>query len=289
MMRVRVAAVQPNSFRGPEEEKNLERALAYLDEAARKGAQIVSFPEGYPGPYNSELTWSAHEAIANKAREHGLYVIYGTVDPVPGEPGTYYLALKFVGPEGTLLDSYYRVQPNTPEVDRVLMGNKIIAPGQKMTVVDTPLGRVGLLICSEVWCPELPRLLAVQGVDLLFAPIGGLVYELREAWRSILWTRAIENHCYMITSSHLYGMEDGVAMIAGPEAIIAESKEAGVLTADVDIDRLQWLRSHTQILTLPKPYKSIPGLLRYRRPDLYGPLVEPRANLYDFEYYKKLQ
>jgi len=288
-MRVRVAVVQPNSFRGQEEEKNLDRALAYLDEAAHQGARIVTFPEGYPGPYSSPPTWSAHEALAERTRRHGLFTIYGTVDPVPGEPDTYYLALKFLGPDGGLLGTYYRVQPNTPEVDRVLMGEKVIAPGSDLRVHDTAVGRVGLLICSEIWCPELPRLLALKGMDLLVAPIGGLVYELREAWRALLWARAIENHCYVLTSQHLYGMEDGLAMIAGPERIEAESSQPGVITAEVDLERLDWLRTHTQTLQLPKPYRAIPGLLRYRRPELYQPLAEPMQDLYDFHYYKRRQ
>lgn len=288
-MRVKVAAVQPNSFRGKEEERNLERAIRYLDEAARLSARIVSFPEGYPGPYNGEPTWSPHEGMAEKARQHGLYVIYGTVDPVPGEEDTYYLALKFLGPDGATLGTYYRVQPNTPEVDRVLMQGKTIAPGDTLRVYETEVGRTGLLICSEVWCPELPRLLALQGLDILFAPIGGLLYELRETWRTLLWTRAIENHCYVVASQHIYGMEDGLAMIAGPEAILAESAGPGVLTAEVDLERLVWLRTHTQTLELPKPYKTIPGLLRYRRPELYSPLAAPSDDLYDFYYYKKLK
>jgi predicted amidohydrolase len=169
------------------------------------------------------------------------------------------------------------------------MGNKIIAPGNALQVYDTAGCRTGLLICSEIWCPELVSVLALQGMDILVAPIGGLVYELREAWRAVLWTRAIENHCYVMASQHLYGMEDGLAMIAGPEAILAETKGPGVLTADLDLDRLIWLRTHTQTLELPKPYKTIPGLLRYRRPELYNLLMEPAADTYDFYYYKKLQ
>ncbi len=285
-MRVKVAAVQPNSFRGKDEQQNLQRALDYLDEAAGLGAQIVSFPEGYPGPYNGDLTWSAHVAMSAKARERVLYVVYGTVDPVPDEDGVYHLALRLLGPHGQLIGTYHRVQPNTPDVDRVLMRNKIIAPGNTLSVYETTIGRVGLLICSEVWCPELPRLLALQGVDILVAPIGGLIYELREAWRSVLWTRAIENHCYVVTSQHLYGMEDGLAMIAGPEAILTETTRPGVLMAEVDLDRLAWLRTHSQTLEIPKPYKAIPGLLRYRRPELYGPLAQSSEDLYDFHYYK---
>jgi predicted amidohydrolase len=286
-MMAKVAVVQPQSFRGPEEERNVERALNYLDEAARQGARLVSFPEGYPGPYNSAPTWSAADAIAERARRLGVYVVFGTVEPAPQYAGAYHLALKLVGPDGALLATYYRVQPNTPEVDRVLMGDKVIVPGDELRVHASEVGRLGLLICSEVWCPELPRLLALQGMEILVAPIGGLVYELREAWRTLLWARAIENHAYVLTSQHLYGMEDGLAMIAGPERIEAESAGPGVLTAEIDLSRLEWLRTHTQTLQLPKPYRAIPGLLRYRRPDLYGPLAEPQADQYDFYYYRK--
>lgn len=289
-MIIRVAAVQPKSKRGDEEFCNLETALLHLDEAAKAGAQLVIFPEGFPGPYNGRTNWSAFEAISAKARQHELYVVYGAVDPAEEEPeGTFRLGLKFVGPDGELIDTYYRVQPNPPEVDRVLMGNKIIAPGERMVIHDTPIGRIGLLICSEVYCPELPRLLGLMGVDILVAPVGGLVYELRDTFRCIHWARAIENQCYLLTCQHLYGMEDGTGVITGPEGILAERKDAGLILADLDISRLHWLRSQRQSLGLPKPYKVVPGLLRYRRPELYGPISEKQDDLYDFYYYKQLQ
>jgi len=288
-MIVRLAAVQPRSKRGKEESCNLDVALHHLDEAAQAGAQLVVFPEGFPGPYNGQTDWSAFDAISAKARQRKLYVVYGTVDPAEDEPeGTFRLALKFVGPDGQLIDTYYRVQPNQHEVDRVLMGNKIIAPGEHMVIHDTPLGRIGLLICSEVFCPELPRLLGLMGVDILVAPVGGLVYELADSFRCMHRARAIENLCYVVTCQHLYGMEDGVGVITGPEGILAERKDAGLIVADVDLDRLQWLRTQRQSLGLPKPYKVVPGLLHYRRPELYGPLTEPREG-YDFYYYRQLQ
>ena len=55
--RVTVAASQPRTFRGKDEPANLECALAAIAEAARAGAQIICFPEGYPGPYSGSLTF----------------------------------------------------------------------------------------------------------------------------------------------------------------------------------------------------------------------------------------
>ena len=71
MVQIRVASVQPRAHRRQEERHNLRIALRYLDEAAAEGARIVTFPEGFPGPYYDSLEWSAFEPIAEKALKHG--------------------------------------------------------------------------------------------------------------------------------------------------------------------------------------------------------------------------
>jgi len=290
VVQIRVASVQPRAYRRQEERHNLEIALRYLDEAAAEGARIVTFPEGFPGPYYDSLEWSAFEPIAEKALEHGIYVIYGTLDPVENElPGTFCAALKLVGPEGNLIDTYHRLQPTPEEVNRVLMGEKTIAPGQRVVVQEIDGVRVGMIICSEIFCPELVRLMALRGAEIVMAPVGAMIYELRETWRCILWARAIENLCYVVTCQNLYGMEDGLGLIAGPESILVEKKEPGLVVADCDIDRVRWLRSQQESLELPKPYKVVPGLLDYRRPELYGKLADENVGHYDFYYYRKAQ
>ncbi len=63
-------------------------------------------------------------------------------------------------------------------------------------VFDTPFGKVGILICSEVYSPELSRLLALKGAEIIFLPAGVCKYELHETWRNLIWSRAIENLAY---------------------------------------------------------------------------------------------
>jgi hypothetical protein len=77
-----------------------------------------------------------------------------------------------------------------------------------------------------------------------------------------------------------------MGMIVGPDGVLAESRDPGVLFADLDLDRLAELRARTQELTLPTPYRSIPGMLRHRRPELYDEITKPREGLYDFWYYE---
>ena len=78
-MIVRVAAIQPQAFRGEDEPRNEAGALAYLDEAAEAGAQVAVFPEGYPGPYNGPLSFDPFPALCGKARDHGMFVIASKV------------------------------------------------------------------------------------------------------------------------------------------------------------------------------------------------------------------
>ena len=292
-MDVVVAAVQPQTYR-EDEERNVSVALKYIDEAADRGAKIVCFPEGYPGPYRGPPTYSAFEALSAKAREREVYVLAGFVEKTDkfrklGLKNVFFLAQRIIGPDGKLVGTYRRVQPNPPETDRFFMGKKIIAPGEELFVHKTEYGNLGFLICSEIWCPELSRVLALNGADIIFAPIGGAVYETAENWKCLLRARATENHVYVVAPQNLWGVEDGLGCIVSPEEVLAESKKPGIITATLNLDRLKWLREHTQRMEIPKPYKSIPGMLRYRRPEMFMKICEPQPNAMDFYYFRKKQ
>jgi predicted amidohydrolase len=272
---VTLAAVQPMAYRGDEEYRNVDRALSYIDEARAAGAHIISFPEGYPGPYNGRLTYDPDEQIRERARTNGIYVVYSRLEPSPQDPNYFHCILRLIDRHGDVLGSYRRLQTTPPHVNEVLFGKDLVpGPEEDLVVYETEIGNLGLLICSEVYSPELARVLTLKGADILFYPIGGLIYELTDTWKTMIWARAIENLVYVAATQNLYGCEEGVGMIAGPEQVLAESKRPGMLLATVDLDRLQELRDLDQRLDLPMPYRVIPGLLRWRRPELYGELVK---------------
>lgn len=78
-----------------------------------------------------------------------------------------------------------------------------------------------------------------------------------------------------------------MALIAGPEKMLGKLDGEGMLVADFDIDRVRWLRAQDESVALPKPYKVVPGLLRYRRPELYGKLVDTNVEKLDFYRFRK--
>jgi hypothetical protein len=91
----------------------------------------------------------------------------------------------------------------------------------------------------------------------------------------------------VVVCQNAWGMEPVLTMIAGPDEPVASSYSPGVLVADIDLDRVTWLRENTQKMVLPKPYKAIPGMLRHRRPELYAPICQPQEDSYDFWFYKR--
>jgi predicted amidohydrolase len=268
-VQVRLAVVQPRTFRGREADRNVEAGLRYLDEAVRIGAQIICFPEGYPGPANPRHDYDAMEPLQAKARSNGVFVVASRIEPVAHGPG-HHMVLHLIGPEGAILGTYRRTTPLGPYIYKDIDDWQFdYVVGDELPVIETMHGRIGLLVCSEVYAPELARILALKGAELLLAPAGALLNELLPTWRAMVWARAIENLMYTAACQNIYGVEEGVAVIAGPEGVLAESTQPGVLVADLDIDRIRWLRGQDERIEMPKQYRVVPGTLRWPRADLF--------------------
>jgi predicted amidohydrolase len=272
-MMVRLAAVQPRSGAGNDESRNAVEALAWLDRAAQAGANLVLFPEGYPGPVNPKNDFDAFGPLAQRAALLGLHVLASRVAPVAGG---YAVELHLIDDQGKTAGVYRRTTPRGPYVYRDIgaWDFDYVESDLPPQVVQTRLGRIGMLVCSELYMPELSRLLAIQGADIILYPAGGAINEFLPGWRTLVWARAIENLAFTAACQNLYGDEQGVGTIASPEAVLASSASEGLLIADLDMDRLAFLRREDERIEFPKRYDTIPGVTRWRRPELYEGLTK---------------
>lgn len=271
---VRIALIQPQSAWGPNEEKNVKGALEWLDRCSGAAVDLVVFPEGYPGPTNPKNSYDALTPLREKARALKLHVVAGNIEPAAG--GGHYVALHLIGSQGQIIGKYRRTTPRGPYVyhDIEAWGFDYRESLEGLPVFDTPVGRIGLLVCSEVYSPELSRALAVQGADIILYPAGGGQGDLIPTWQTVLAARAIENIIYTGASQNIYEASDrGLGMIAGPEGVLATRSDAGMLIADLDLVRLDFLRSEDEKIEVPRRYRTVPGLLRWRRPELYADLL----------------
>ncbi|OGL63297.1 MAG: hypothetical protein A3J27_07545 [Candidatus Tectomicrobia bacterium RIFCSPLOWO2_12_FULL_69_37] len=318
-MKTKVAAVQAESVFGDEEWRNVDRAIRYLDEIAGLGAHLICFPEGYPGPahgpMDSKGKLSAHpiDLLREKIREVGVYCACSDVAEHEELPEVYYLCQKLIGPDGEILADHRRSQPDEPELNEYLFNKKRhFAPGPGPTVVETEIGTIGLLICSELWVPELPRIANLMGAEIIISPVNGihtpslhhvetrgpdglLNSPLWETWKCISRCRAAENVQYVVVTQNTFDPSyAGVGHIAGPEALLAEHRGAGVFTAELDMDRLRYLRGTLYQYSMLDSTKlkgdepslgTRPGQNRLRRPSIYGKLLEPGPRDFDYDYY----
>src|SRR5881394_3033565 len=187
----RVAVIQ----RSPElanRAATLERAVASLHEAAQEGAQLVVFPEAFVPGYpvwmwrlrpggDLALTEQLHSLLrANSvslaaddlaplraaAKERAVTVVCG-IDERDADfsGGTLYNAVVVIGPDGAVLNRHRKLMPTNPE--RMVWG---FGDASGLRVVDTPVGRIGCLICWESYMPLARYALYAQGLDLYATP-----------------------------------------------------------------------------------------------------------------------
>ena len=81
-MTFRIAVVQPISHPPGEAERNVADALQWIERAAADGADFVCFPETYPGPWRMPATFDPSAALAEAAAKHGVYAVFGTIEPL---------------------------------------------------------------------------------------------------------------------------------------------------------------------------------------------------------------
>ncbi len=299
LIAVRVAAVQPAAFAGEEEHHHAAQACAFIDEAADAGAGYVVFPEGYPGPYSGPMENDALEKVRDRARARRVWVSAGRLER-GSLPDTYYITHLVIDDTGRVRARYRRVQPNHPVFNAYLMGGRHhVLPGDELITVDAPFGRIGLLICSELFVPELSRILMLRGVDLIVAPGGGVHgptrTRLKDTWRAVARARAAENLLYVVVTQNLLGgLREGRACIASPERMLAQRDDPGIAIADLDIARLDRIRSRyydEEILSPPERENDIfgcrPGQSHDRRPDFYGELVRPQPDAFTYHYERR--
>lgn len=278
--RLAVAVAQPRLEPGEPEQGKVAVAADMLAEAADDGARLLLFPEGFPGPLRGDSAYDAAPRMAEAAARSGCAVCWSRIER--DEAGSWRLVAYVHDRCGAEALRYERAHPATGDVHPVLSGVSL-APGAEFAVADVDGVSVGVMVCSELWLPEVSRVLALRGAELLLAPAGGGFHRVAPNWMLLAQARAIENECHLALTQHLIGDERGAALVAGPEGVLASSEDEGVLSCEIDLARARWLRSIDDSMQEPKPFAALPGLLRARRPGLYSELAEPAPGLYDYE------
>ncbi len=252
----RVAAVQMVS--GGDVAANLDEAAPLIAAAVAQGARLVLLPE-YFGIFGARVTDKviAREAdgdgiqqafLSRTAREHGIFLIGGTVPLACDDPGRVRSACLVYGPDGSRIARYDKIHlfAFTRGDERYDEGRTIEA-GATPVAIDLPCGRVGLSVCYDVRFPELYRRfsdLALIVVPSAFTATTGVAH-----WHLLLRARAVENLCYVLAAAqggtHPNGRRTyGHSVLIDPWGrIVAEREEGpGIVVGDIDPVRIAEVR-----------------------------------------------
>ena len=256
LTRYTIAVVQMDTQNDKGE--NLKLACRYVDEAAGRGAKLICFPETMnlcgrnvgEGGGRETIPGYTTQRLAAKAREHGVYIHCGSFyEQMPGEKRVSNTSV-IIDPEGNILGRYRKIHvfDGTLQDGTVSRESAKVRPGDEIVTLDTPLGILGMSICYDIRFPELYRLLALKGAQVLFAPANFTHATGQDHWEIILRARAIENGCYLVAADQT-GQKDlyrayGNSMIVDPwgRVLARADEEPGVIYGEIDLDRVAQVR-----------------------------------------------
>ena len=293
----KVAVVQAASV-AYDAAKTLDKLEARTAEAAAQGARLVLFPEAFVGGYPRGLSFGAtvgnrsaqgreeyrrywESAIdvpgpavlrmADIAARHAVYLATGVIER---DGGTLHCTVLFFGPDGSYLGKHRKLMPTGSE--RLIWG---YGDGSTMPVFDTPLGRMGALICWENYMPLMRAAHYAKGVQIYLAPTA----DGRETWLSTVRHIAMEGRCFVLSCNQFarrgdypneyptdFGDDPDTVMSRGGSCIISP---LGEVLAGPDYEGEAVLVAQLDLGDIARGKFDFDAVGHYARPDVFTLLV----------------
>ena len=266
--RIRVACVQMTSR--ADKAANLEAAERLVAQAAATGADVVVLPEKWNAIGSAEVLHAAAEpveggesvaAMSEWARRHGIALVGGSItEQRAGREKLSNTSLVF-DTDGSIVAAYRKIHLFDVEVGGVrYWESEAEEPGEEPVVAQLEDWGVGLSVCYDVRFPELYRILALEGAELVTVPAHFTTPTGKDHWHVLLRARAIENQCYVAAAAQvgetLPGKPSyGRSLIADPWGIVVAQApdEPTVIAAELDRARLRDIRTKLPSLANRQP------------------------------------
>ena len=274
--RIRVACVQMTSR--ADKAANLETADRLVAQAASTGADLVVLPEKWNAIGDAAVSHVTAEpleggesvsAMSDWARRHGITLVGGSItERREGRDKLSNTCVVF-DPEGQTVAVYRKIHLFDVEVGGVVYReSEAEEPGEEPVVAEVEDWKIGLTVCYDVRFPELYRILALEGAELVTVPAHFTTPTGKDHWHVLLRARAIENQLYVAAAAQIGETLPGKpaygrSLIADPwGTVVAQAPdEQTVIAAELDRTRLQDIRTK-----LPSLANRRPGAYRWPTP-----------------------
>ena len=258
-------------------EHNIKKIEKYIQKAQKQKADIIIFPEmSLTGYTTRDQTYELAETIPGPttqkiekiAKKYNLHIVHGM--PEHSEKGKTILhnTAVLTGPEG-YIGKYQKMHLPTHSV---FEEKRYYRPGYQTPIFETNVGKIGMIICYDIFFPELTRILRLQGAELIIC-ISASPAMRKKFFETLTTARAIENTCFL-AYVNLVGIENGLQFWGGSRLI---SPSGHIITqAKYDKEDLTLGTIDYKDLT---PIETFVPTLRDLRPELYTSLKELSENL----------
>jgi predicted amidohydrolase len=239
---------------------NLKTALGLIKEAKSKGAELITFPEFLmafsPASQSAEeLTQVAESvdgafitALRDAAKANGIAVI-APVYEISSVPNRVFDTSVWIDAKGNAASVYRKLHLydafGFKESDKFQSGDDV-AP-----LVNSGDAHFGMMICYDLRFPEMARMLALAGANVLVAPSGWVQGDLKiEHWQTMIKARALENGCFVIAPNQVDNIYTGHSMAVDPlgRALVDLGETEGLKVIELDLQLVNEVREKLPLL-----------------------------------------
>jgi len=251
---------------------NIQKMKEYVQKARKENATLIIFPElsltGYtlrdqiyelaepiPGP--------AVNAIEEIARKENMYIVFGMPELSDKTQAVIYNTAVLVGPEG-YIGKYRKMHLPTHSV---FEEKRYFRQGYELETFETKLGKLGIMICYDLFFPEVSRILRLKGAQLIIC-ISASPAVRRHFFETLTMARAIENTAFL-AYVNLAGIENGLQFWGGSRLITPSGKiiaQAKYNEEDLTLGTVDYADA--------KPVEAFVPTLRDLRPEIFQTLKE---------------
>jgi deaminated glutathione amidase len=266
--RIRIACVQLTA--SGDKAANLERGERLVARAASLGADVIALPEKWNGVGNAEQLQALAEpleggesvaALSRWAQTHGVSIVGGSITERREGHEKLSNTSVVVAPDGSVSAVYRKIHLFDVEVGGlVYRESEAEEPGDEPVVTQVEDWPVGLTVCYDVRFPELYRVLALEGAELVTVPANFTERTGRDHWEVLLRARAIENQLYVAAPAQfgepMPGRPSfGRSLVADPwGTVLAQAPdEECVIVAELDRGRVLDVRAKLPSLANRQP------------------------------------